>query len=368
MADIFEFQKECVNWINNKFSNGGSALVVGPFNEFWSGYLNNSIIIDAVENNVQTVAKSKTTPKYHKIINADIRGLLFNNYDLIILSDVINHMSVEDVQKMINYMRPRCREMLITVAWGNSQGSEIAGIPFNNKSIQKDLATETFLDRFPGFMPIYNDNNHSCYIKSQPAFSVIIPAHNEGTRIQTALLSIAEQTMKDYEVLVVCDNCTDDTEKKVLDFGFKTIVGKFGSAGAARNIGLDRACGEYILFLDADDRYLHAEAFSMMYWIAAQSKVADVIAFGFIFGYLGFSPVNGNGGAMFPNVWSKLWKRSSIGETRFEPLNFAEDELFCREIFTHGAQVARWDTPFVYYTYPRDGSLTDQHLKGIKTK
>ncbi len=354
MVSNFEFKNECIKWIKSKLPNNGSILDVGIINGVWSEYLKNDFIIDAVESNKQNIARYKLNYKYNKIFNGDVRTFLFNNYDLIILNDINSLMSVEEVQRLIEYMSPRCKELLLVET--NTGTKDLKQQIHNN--------LEETLKKFPNFMPLCNRENQTSYIKKQPAFSIIIPAHNEAGRINVALQSIADQSMKDYEVIVVCDNCTDETESIAKEYGFKTISGVFGSAGEARNAGLNNACGEYIQFLDSDDHFLHSEAFSMMQWFAKQTINADVIAFGFIFGYLGFMPVNGNNGSMFPNVWSKLWKRSFIGETRFQPLNFAEDEYFCRDIFTRGAQIARWDTPFVYYTYPRIGSLTDKHLRG----
>lgn len=44
-------------------------------------------------------------------------------------------------------------------------------------------------------------------------FSIIIPAHEAENRIRVALDSIKQQTFKDYELIVVCDACTDRTEE-----------------------------------------------------------------------------------------------------------------------------------------------------------
>ena len=51
-------------------------------------------------------------------------------------------------------------------------------------------------------------------------FSIIIPAHNAADHIRNALESVAEQTFEDYEVIVVCDSCTDDTEEPYYTFVF----------------------------------------------------------------------------------------------------------------------------------------------------
>ena len=46
---------------------------------------------------------------------------------------------------------------------------------------------------------------------SKPFFSVIVPAHNAAGRIRKLLDSIKMQTFDDYQIIVVCDDCQDDT-------------------------------------------------------------------------------------------------------------------------------------------------------------
>ena len=95
-------------------------------------------------------------------------------------------------------------------------------------------------------------------------FSVIIPAHNEESVISKALESIKQQSFTDYEVIVICDACSDKTAEIARSYGAKVIDVDAHSSGAARNAGLDVAQGEWILFCDADDWYLHEYAFEML--------------------------------------------------------------------------------------------------------
>ena len=55
-----------------------------------------------------------------------------------------------------------------------------------------------------------------------PRFSVIMPAHNAANRMQMPLDSIKSQHFKDYELIVVCDACTDVTEDIAKYYGAKT--------------------------------------------------------------------------------------------------------------------------------------------------
>lgn len=92
-----------------------------------------------------------------------------------------------------------------------------------------------------------------------PLVSVVIPVHNGQAHLRETLASVASQTLTDIEVIVVDDASTDDSRAIVEEFAaadprFRCETGPgVGSAGAARNLGLDLAQGDYLAFLDADD-------------------------------------------------------------------------------------------------------------------
>ena len=92
---------------------------------------------------------------------------------------------------------------------------------------------------------------------SKPFFSVIVPAHNAAGFIKKTLQSVKMQDFKDYELIVVCDRCTDNTYDIAQAYADKMIRTDFGMDGLARNAGIDAAEGEWILFLDDDDWWIH---------------------------------------------------------------------------------------------------------------
>ncbi len=96
--------------------------------------------------------------------------------------------------------------------------------------------------------------------------SVIVPTYERSELITRAIDSIFAQTWKDIEVIVIDDNIPDSMwQKKTRErlkkyniysnFVYLTTSGKIGG-GAARNLGIRHATGEYITFLDDDDRFL----------------------------------------------------------------------------------------------------------------
>lgn len=86
-----------------------------------------------------------------------------------------------------------------------------------------------------------------------PKFSIIIPVYNVEQYIKECLDSVFNQTFKDYEVIVVNDGTEDNSMDIVNNYDVKIINQKNSGLSAARNNGLKKATGEYILFLDSDD-------------------------------------------------------------------------------------------------------------------
>ena len=89
--------------------------------------------------------------------------------------------------------------------------------------------------------------------------SVIIPLFNKAPYIERALTSVAAQTYRDFEVIVIDDGSTDEGPRIVEDFNdlpIRLINQKNAGPGAARNRGLELAQGELVAFLDADDEWL----------------------------------------------------------------------------------------------------------------
>jgi len=97
-------------------------------------------------------------------------------------------------------------------------------------------------------------------VKNKPTVSVIIPTYNRAYLIGRAIQSVLNQTYQDFEIIVVDDGSTDDTEEIVRGFKDKRIGyirhEKNKGAAAARNIGIKAAKSEYIAFQDSDDEWL----------------------------------------------------------------------------------------------------------------
>lgn len=119
----------------------------------------------------------------------------------------------------------------------------------------------------------------------QPIISVIIPVYNSALYLREALSSILQQSFTDYEVLCVDDASTDRSLEILKEFAgmdqrFQILVNTARSGAAiSRNIGLSRAKGEYIIFLDSDDVFY--ENLLMSAYTDCKRNNAELVMFGY---------------------------------------------------------------------------------------
>ena len=90
-----------------------------------------------------------------------------------------------------------------------------------------------------------------------PAFSVIIPAHNEEQYIKRCIRSVRRAALyagEETEIIVVCNRCTDRTEEIAASCGARTVSNEVRSIAKVRNDGIIAATGRIIVTIDADNR------------------------------------------------------------------------------------------------------------------
>ncbi|MDH7444981.1 glycosyltransferase family 2 protein [Aquimarina sp. 2201CG14-23] len=104
-------------------------------------------------------------------------------------------------------------------------------------------------------------------MKVNPLFSIIIPVFNKEDTIYNTLTSVLEQDFNDYEIIVINDGSTDNCENIILGFKdhrIQYISTENNGVSKARNLGIKKANGKLIAFLDADDYWYpnHLEVLS----------------------------------------------------------------------------------------------------------
>lgn len=160
-----------------------------------------------------------------------------------------------------------------------------------------------------------------------PKFSIIMPAYNVADYIGNSIISVQDQTFKDYELIVVEDCSTDNgkTLNTIKKFNsIKLVQNKINlGLGGARNEGIKVAQGEYIIFLDSDDILYNNQVLANINNIIANRKI-DIVYMGFKFvgnRDITIIPNEENckkeyklGKDKYTNAWSKCLRREFILE------------------------------------------------------
>lgn len=114
-----------------------------------------------------------------------------------------------------------------------------------------------------------------------PRFSIIIPCYNAAEFLPSALLTVARQTVHDWELICVDDGSTDETaalleRAAAVDSRIHVIRQENRGPGAARNNGAAAASGQVLAFLDADDVWA-AEKLSRLAAVFDRSNPPDLV-------------------------------------------------------------------------------------------
>jgi glycosyltransferase involved in cell wall biosynthesis len=195
--------------------------------------------------------------------------------------------------------------------------------------------------------------------------SVIMPVYNVEKYLAQCLNSILSNTYRDLEIICVNDGSKDASLSILNEYAEKddrivVISQENQGQAAARNVGLDRAHGEYIAFVDSDD-CLHHRYFEMLMKPMLESR-ADISVACHRFFHDGcviedaeictvdFKKL-GSIDDIFDNsevrnvVWGKILRKDFIKDERFVPSIKFEDKCFC------GLLLSKRETPVVYFSH-----------------
>lgn len=158
MSSYWYGKNEVSAWIRRYFRKNAQILDVGACDGIWRLLLPEYPNMDAVE---AWAPNADRLRGYRHVYRSDIRGLPYERYDLIIFGDVIEHLSVGDAQRVLDYARPRCRDMIVAVPFLFPQG-EKDGNPYEIH-VQDDLTPEIFAARYPGLEVLWDTKRDYCY-------------------------------------------------------------------------------------------------------------------------------------------------------------------------------------------------------------
>lgn len=195
-----------------------------------------------------------------------------------------------------------------------------------------------------------------------PLFSIIVPVYNVKEYIEITIGSILEQTIRDLEILAIDDGSTDGSGDMLdiiasTDARVRVFHQPNSGVSAARNLGLDKARGKWIVFVDGDDA-ISKDALHVLSSCIKRHPSVDLIGYGFekvesiSLGNLNENIANSSydndyyyketvndcsrrvcfGALNHYMVWTEAFRRDILGDLRFEPLKNGEDVLFCNSL------------------------------------
>lgn len=131
-------------------------------------------------------------------------------------------------------------------------------------------------------------------IQAKPYFSVVMPVYNKEPHIARSIESVLDQTFTDFELIIVCDPSTDNSNyevEKFLDPRIRVFYRNEPGPGgyAARNLGVLKSKAEWIAFLDADDEWFIDYLFTVHQSISKLNRPCFVGS-----GWKTFDPTSGN--------------------------------------------------------------------------
>jgi O-antigen/teichoic acid export membrane protein len=200
----------------------------------------------------------------------------------------------------------------------------------------------------------------------QPLFSVVIAAYQAAEFVGNAIESALEQDPPPLEVIVSDDGSTDDLAAAVARFGdaVRLIRIEHGGEAAAKNAGAAAARGEFLSFLDADDRYLPGR-FAAIAGVIAREPAVDLVTTDANLVYEGRTVGRAYGDSflfVFDDQREAILRHNfilgnaAIRRSRFEELGgfdpavkHTTDWEFCIRLILTGSKVDFIDEPFAEY-------------------
>ena len=350
LMDLFEIDGDEIYAINHKISNRIHFATVLELNDGNNEILFN-ISLNSHEYPINLLDKT-----FSDIFSVEKNKLIFN-FDK-------NSNEFEDTASQLNLIKSQI----------NNKFEEI-------KSSNKKLDTVSFEQEILG-------------INIKPKVSVIIPIFNPGDLLYNCLDSVINQSLKEIEIICVDDGSTDNSPEILENYAkkdsrLKIIHQENQGAGTARNKGINRSEGEFILFLDSDDwieqdmcKKLYAQSKRLnsdlvifdALWHTADNNVntfsyfpkdefkEDYKTFVFDYHFIKNKLMNGSLGV----IWSKLYKTTFIKDNniKFPKHKIYNDVEFHFKSILLANNISFLPEPFYHYIRLGQPSLQTSFREG----
>ncbi|MDE4078780.1 glycosyltransferase [Methanosphaera sp. Vir-13MRS] len=215
--------------------------------------------------------------------------------------------------------------------------------------------------------------------------SVIMPVYNEEQYLEKTCQSLKQQTLDDIELICINDGSTDNSTDILTNLAteydnIRIINQENQGSGIARNKGIDEAKGEYIAFLDADDKYIDPYSLKKMYEYGYKNN-ADIICgnlkrissegklednFNYVEGNYAYFPEYdkltpqdyGIPWAFYKNIYRK--KFLDENNIRFPDLKRGQDPVFLADVLTKADVIYTVPVYLYGYNYSASGGANSK--------
>jgi len=212
-----------------------------------------------------------------------------------------------------------------------------------------------------------------------PKVSVIIPCYNQGKYLEDALTSVYNQTFQDLEIIIINDGSTDDSQEITDKIEHPKVI-KIHQVNkgvvSARNEGIKRASGEFILPLDADDKIAPTYIEKAVYHIEKNPNLGIVYCEAELFGeeikkwdlppYTLLNMLKAN--CIFCTALFRKKDWEDVGGYKEQQKNFWEDYDFWLSLIEMGREVFQIPEVLFYYRqYEETSRSKETNADALKT-
>lgn len=223
----------------------------------------------------------------------------------------------------------------------------------------------------------------NCEFK-EAVLSIIVPVYNVQDTLERAVLSIIQQKLEDFEIILIDDGSTDKSgaicdqlaEKYT---AIKAYHKKNGGLSDARNFGIKKAVGELVTFLDSDDYYINNVLVKVLMHYKKKNRLIDIICFGLEKGTIreqalklqpekkenltnreAISEMLTNKSVDF-YAWNKVYKTSLFQTIQFPVGKLYEDMVPVFQLFKKAERIDVLDVCGIFY-YQNQESIVYQNF------
>lgn len=155
---------EIKEYVYNNFPKETKILDVGPGRGIYGILLREKFTIDCVEIFPRYITDYGLNQIYNEVFVGNILNFDYSKYDLIIMGDVLEHLSLKDAQKLIDDICEKNIKVIVAVPYNYEQGEWEGNI--YETHLQPDLTTENMKDKYPNLSILFNYPHYGYYINT----------------------------------------------------------------------------------------------------------------------------------------------------------------------------------------------------------